>query len=171
MATHWPRAQEMSAATAGRNLRASGRDQCRRDCVPPRASRAPSRAARHLSGAKSSFAAEARTHVWFLQTARRAPEMMASVPAVTASLPAVTASLPPVTASVSVVTSVLPAVMPSIATVAGFAQVDELKTPIPHSTATTFDSEDAGVTVIWVSGLPWTHDMDEMKTQFANLDT
>jgi hypothetical protein len=88
--------------------------------------------------------------VWFLQTARRAPEMIASVPAVTASLPAVTASA---------------------AAPAGFAQVDELKTPVPHSTATSFDSEDAGVTVIWVTGLPWTHDMDEMKTQFANLDT
>jgi hypothetical protein len=54
---------------------------------------------------------------------------------------------------------------------ASFAQVEQLKTPVPHSAATTFDSEDAGVTVIWVTGLPWTHDMNEMKTQFANLDT
>jgi hypothetical protein len=109
--------------------------------------------------------------VGLIHVVRRAPEVTASAPAVTASLPTVTASLPPVTAPVSVVTSVLPAVMPSIATAAGFAQVDELKTPIPHSTATTFDSEDAGVTVIWVTGLPWTPDMNEMKTQFANLDT
>jgi hypothetical protein len=53
----------------------------------------------------------------------------------------------------------------------GFAQVEQLKTLIPHTTATAFDSEDAGVTVIWVSGLPWTPDMNEMKTEFANLDT
>jgi hypothetical protein len=110
--------------------------------------------------------------VLVLQMVRRAPEMTASLPAVTRSLPAVTASLPPVTASVSVVTAVLPAVISSIEEAAtGFAQIDELKTPVPHSTATTFDSEEAGVTVIWVTGLPWTHDMDEMKTQFANLDS
>jgi hypothetical protein len=66
---------------------------------------------------------------------------------------------PPVTASV---------VTP---TPEGFAQVEQLKTPVPHSAATTFDSEDDGVTVIWVTGLPWTPDMNEMKTQFANLDT
>jgi hypothetical protein len=64
-----------------------------------------------------------------------------------------------------------PEMTASAAAPAGFAQVDELKTPVPHSTATSFDSEDAGVTVIWVTGLPWTHDMDEMKTQFANLDS
>jgi len=102
--------------------------------------------------------------VWFLQTVRRAPEMTASIPAVTASLPAVTTSAPVVTASV-------PTVTPSVATTAGFAEVEQLKTPVPHSVATAFDSGDAGVTVIWVTGLPWTPDMDEMKTQFANLDS
>jgi hypothetical protein len=64
-----------------------------------------------------------------------------------------------------------PEVTASVATSPGFAQVEQLKTPVPHSAATTFDSEDAGVTVIWVTGLPWTSDMNEMKTQFANLDT
>ena len=53
----------------------------------------------------------------------------------------------------------------------GFAQVDQLKTPVPHSAATAFDSEDAGATVIWTTGLPWTRDMNEMKTRFAHLDT
>ena len=53
----------------------------------------------------------------------------------------------------------------------GFARVEQLKTPIPHTTATAFDSEDADATVIWVTGLPWTSDMNEMKTQFANLDS
>ena len=95
--------------------------------------------------------------VWFMQTVRRAPMVTASLPAVTASLPVVTASLPAVTASVA---------MPT-----GFAQVEQLKTPVPNSAATTFDSDDAGVTVIWVTGLPWTSDMTEMKTEFANLDT
>ena len=64
-----------------------------------------------------------------------------------------------------------PEVTASVAAPAGFAEVEQLKTPVPHSAATTFDSEDAGVTVIWVTGLPWTPDMNEMKTQFANLDT
>jgi hypothetical protein len=64
-----------------------------------------------------------------------------------------------------------PEVTASVVTPPGFAQVEQLKTPVPHSAATTFDSEDAGVTVIWVTGLPWTSDMNEMKTQFANLDT
>jgi anti-sigma factor RsiW len=53
----------------------------------------------------------------------------------------------------------------------GFTQAEQLKTPVPHSAATAFDSEDADATVIWVTGLPWTPDMNEMKTQFANLDT
>ena len=64
-----------------------------------------------------------------------------------------------------------PELTASVAAPAGFAEVEQLKTPVPHSAATTFDSEDAGVTVIWVTGLPWTSDMNEMKTQFANLDT
>jgi hypothetical protein len=102
--------------------------------------------------------------VWFMQMSRRAPAVMASLPAVTTPLPTVTASLPAVTAS-------LPAVMPSDATPAGFAEVEQLKTPVPHSVATAFDSDDAGVTVIWVTGLPWTSDMTDMKTQFANMDT
>lgn len=53
----------------------------------------------------------------------------------------------------------------------GFARVEQIKTPIPQTAATSFDSEDAGVSVIWVTGLPWTHDMNEMKTEFANLDS
>lgn len=53
----------------------------------------------------------------------------------------------------------------------GFAKVEQLKTAIPNTVATAFESEDAQVTVIWVSGLPWTPDLNEMKTEFANLDT
>jgi len=52
-----------------------------------------------------------------------------------------------------------------------FAQVEKLKTAIPNTTATTVESPDAQVTVIWVSGLPWTPNMNQMKTEFANLDS
>ena len=62
-------------------------------------------------------------------------------------------------------------VLISAPTSVGVADVEQLKTPIPNTAATAFDSEDAGVTVIWVTGLPWTADMNEMKTEFANLDT
>jgi len=54
---------------------------------------------------------------------------------------------------------------------ASFAQVEKLKTAIPNATATAVESPDAQVTVIWVSGLPWTRNMNEMKTEFANLDS
>jgi anti-sigma factor RsiW len=64
-----------------------------------------------------------------------------------------------------------PEVTASVPTPASFAQIEQLKTPVPHSAATSFDSEDANATVIWVTGLPWTPDMNEMKTQFANLDS
>jgi anti-sigma factor RsiW len=63
------------------------------------------------------------------------------------------------------------AVTASVPRPAAFAKVEQLKTPVPHTAATSFDSDDADVTVIWVSGLPWTPDMNEMKTEFANLDT
>jgi anti-sigma factor RsiW len=80
--------------------------------------------------------------VWLMQTVRRAPGVTASA------------------------TMAAPASVP-----ASFAQIEQLKTPVPHSAATTFDTEDDDATVIWVTGLPWTPDMNEMKTQFANLDT
>jgi hypothetical protein len=54
---------------------------------------------------------------------------------------------------------------------AHFTQVEQLKTPVPHAAATSFDNDDDDVTVIWVTGLPWTPDMNGMKTEFANLDT
>jgi anti-sigma factor RsiW len=44
-------------------------------------------------------------------------------------------------------------------------------TAIPDTVATAIQGEDADVTVIWVSGLPWTPDMTKMKTVFASLDT
>jgi hypothetical protein len=52
-----------------------------------------------------------------------------------------------------------------------YAAVEHVETTIPDAVATPFRSEEAGVTVIWVSGLPWTEDMTEMQTLFANWDT
>jgi anti-sigma factor RsiW len=54
---------------------------------------------------------------------------------------------------------------------AGPAEVERLKTAIPNTAATVFQSDDSRDTVIWVSGLPWTPNMNAMKTEFANLDT
>jgi anti-sigma factor RsiW len=55
---------------------------------------------------------------------------------------------------------------------ASLAQVEKLKTVIPNTTATAVESPDPQqVTVIWVSGLPWSPDMNKLKTEFANLDT
>ncbi|HUJ09477.1 MAG TPA: hypothetical protein VL171_05570 [Verrucomicrobiae bacterium] len=51
------------------------------------------------------------------------------------------------------------------------AKVERVKTAIPHTTATPLSSDSSQVTVIWVSGLPWTPNMNAMKTEFANLDT
>jgi anti-sigma factor RsiW len=56
-------------------------------------------------------------------------------------------------------------------TPAGPAEVEHLKTAIPNTVATAFQSDDSHDTVIWVSGLPWTPNMNAMKTEFANLDT
>ena len=92
---------------------------------------------------------------------------------VVASVPAPVVHVATVTPApvVHVVASEPVAVVASVPAPDDVAQVEQLKTPIPHTAATAFDSEDAGVTVIWVTGLPWTADMNEMKTEFANLDT
>lgn len=51
-----------------------------------------------------------------------------------------------------------------------FAKVHQVNTPIPDTVATAFDSQEASATVIWISGLPWTEDMDEMQDEFENLE-
>ena len=60
---------------------------------------------------------------------------------------------------------------PSTRMQASFARVERLKTAIPNTAATSLQPDDSQVTVIWVSGLPWAPNMNEMKTEFANLDT
>jgi anti-sigma factor RsiW len=54
---------------------------------------------------------------------------------------------------------------------ASLAKIERLRTAIPNTAATPVPTDDSQVTVIWVSGLPWTPNMNEMKTEFANLDT
>jgi anti-sigma factor RsiW len=49
--------------------------------------------------------------------------------------------------------------------------VEHVATALPETVATTVDTKDKDVTVIWVSGLPWTPTMADMKTKFANLDS
>lgn len=51
------------------------------------------------------------------------------------------------------------------------AQVEKVSTAIPNTVATPLDAPDSDVAVIWVSGLPWTPDMTQMKTEYANLDS
>ena len=49
------------------------------------------------------------------------------------------------------------------------ASVEHASTLIPDTVATSFEGTAADPAVIWVSGLPWTQDMTEMKTHFAQL--
>jgi anti-sigma factor RsiW len=51
------------------------------------------------------------------------------------------------------------------------ATVEHASTLIPNTVATSIQSESSDSAVIWVSGLPWTPDMNELKTQFAQLDS
>src|SRR5712671_5700188 len=51
------------------------------------------------------------------------------------------------------------------------ATVEHASTFIANTVATTIEATEAEPAVIWVSGLPWTPDMTEMKTQFAQLDS
>jgi Putative zinc-finger len=54
---------------------------------------------------------------------------------------------------------------------ASYAKVEQLKTAIPNTSATPLQPDDSQITVIWVSGLPWTPNMNAMKTEFANLNS
>jgi len=49
--------------------------------------------------------------------------------------------------------------------------IQTVSTPIPDTVATVLPAEEPGVTTVWISGLPWTKDMDEMMTVYANLDS
>jgi predicted anti-sigma-YlaC factor YlaD len=90
------------------------------------------------------------------------------------ALATMTATLVAVIALIWMIQARRPAPTPVIVTVAlpiPRATVEHVSTAIPDTVATTVDTKDTDVTVIWVSGLPWTPNMTEMKTVFANLDT
>ena len=47
-------------------------------------------------------------------------------------------------------------------------QVEHVSTMMPNTVATPYKVPDSGISVIWVSGLPWSSDMQEMQTTFAD---
>jgi anti-sigma factor RsiW len=51
------------------------------------------------------------------------------------------------------------------------ATVEHSSTFIPNTVATTIQATETEPAVIWVSGLPWTPDMEELKTEFSQLDS
>ena len=53
----------------------------------------------------------------------------------------------------------------------GVVSVEYVATVIHDTVATPVAGEDKSIAVIWVTGLPWSADMAELKTQFANLDS
>jgi hypothetical protein len=57
----------------------------------------------------------------------------------------------------------------NLAANAPLATVERVETDLPNASATAFEAKDAGATVIWVTGLPWTKDMTEMQTLYATL--
>ena len=64
-----------------------------------------------------------------------------------------------------------PAMAPVVVMRGNVATVEHVATVLEHAVATPVQQDDAGVAVIWVSGLPWMPDMTTMKTRFANLDS
>ncbi len=58
------------------------------------------------------------------------------------------------------------AIVPTVVTT-----VEHTATLIPNTVATPLEATDDQPAVIWVTGLPWTPDLNEMKTVFAQLDT
>jgi len=53
----------------------------------------------------------------------------------------------------------------------GTVMVERVDTVIPNTVATPLKGPDSDVAVIWVSGLEWTADLEEMKRRFENADT
>lgn len=51
------------------------------------------------------------------------------------------------------------------------ARVEQARAPVENAVATVLPTEQADIAVVWISGLPWTKDMDEMMSVFANLDS
>jgi len=51
------------------------------------------------------------------------------------------------------------------------AKVERVETPLPDTAATVLRTGDDEVAVVWLSGFPWSEDMEEMKTRLNNLKT
>ena len=49
--------------------------------------------------------------------------------------------------------------------------VVQVATALPDTVATPLEPDDEGTTTIWLSGLPWTKDMNQMQTYFADPET
>lgn len=94
---------------------------------------------------------------------RRQPEPSAP-PVAQAPAPPVEVAPPVETVSITPVEQ-LPETTAPIAT-----EVEQVATDIPNTSATVLAADNAGDTVIWVTGLPWASDMDDLKTQYATMD-
>ncbi len=53
----------------------------------------------------------------------------------------------------------------------GTVMVERVDTVIPNTVATPLKGAESDVAVIWVSGLEWTPDLDQMKERFDNIET
>jgi hypothetical protein len=53
----------------------------------------------------------------------------------------------------------------------GDVMVERVDTVIPNTVATPLKGADGDVAVIWVSGLEWTADIEQMKECFENIET
>lgn len=53
----------------------------------------------------------------------------------------------------------------------GAVMVERVDTVIPNTVATPLKGADSDVAVIWVSGLEWTADIEQMKECFENIET
>jgi anti-sigma factor RsiW len=53
----------------------------------------------------------------------------------------------------------------------GGPTVVQVATVLPHTVATPLAPDAEGTTTIWLSGLPWTKDMNQMQTYFADPET
>lgn len=49
--------------------------------------------------------------------------------------------------------------------------VVQVVTALPDTVATPLAPDDQGTTTIWLSGLPWTKDMNQMQTYFSDPET
>lgn len=58
----------------------------------------------------------------------------------------------------------------TISTASAPTSVEEVSTTLPNVVASVVGDHGSEPTVIWVSGLPWTSDMDDLKTVYANLN-